>query len=244
MKKFLSALICVSLLSSVAPVALAVSDHPVPIDGSDSENIPMTIDATYSGSGLLEATEEDMAYWALHQKESRPSDDISPLASSWMPLDPFTYYKQNTNNTCTIACTRMALKYVTGSAPSETTIKAVTGAPCSIASAVDYFNDYTSKYQYAAKYNATKRSMKNDLYNCISDGAPPILGIHMTTTDGWPYNLDCHAVAAYSVRSDKSEFALCDPWAGYKGQKEWQWYDKSADDLYAAYDAVNAGYMY
>lgn len=185
-----------------------------------------------------------MAYWVLHQKETTPDDGISPYASTWIPLDPFTYYAQDTNNTCTIACIRMALKYVIGSAPSETTISNVTGAPCSIDSAVSYFNKYTDNYQYTAKYNATKLSMKNDLYSCISNGAPPILGIHMTTDDGWPYDLDCHAVAAYSVRDDKSEFALCDPWAGYVLDNKWKWYDKSADDLYAAYNAVNAGYMY
>lgn len=193
-----------------------------------------------------------MAYWA--QKNAvrdalnlieEDDDSGYTVFASWVPLSPFTYYKQEVNNTCTIACTRMAFRYVDGSTPSESTIKSTTGAPCSIDSAVKYFNNNTtSSFSYSARYRATKTTMKNDLYSTISNGAPPILGIHLTISDGWPFDLNVHAVAVYSIMSDKSEVALCDPWAGYIGQPDWRWYDKSADDLYSAYDAVNAGYMY
>ena len=54
-----------------------------------------------------------------------------------------------------------------------------------------------------------------------------------------------HFVATYSVKSDKSEVAIADPWAGYvSSSSSYKWYDKSTDDVYTAYNAVNVGYMY
>ena len=189
-----------------------------------------------------------MQYWAL-KNALRPDNsdagvDTDAILASWVYLDPFTYYQQNIINSCTIACLRMAFKYVHGSTPTESTIQATTGVPCSIGDATNYFNNYTTDYQYYAKYGASKATMKDDLYSCISAGAPPIIGLKLTSSDGWPFDLACHAVAIYSAMSDKSRFAMCDPWAGYVGEPGWRWYDRDADKLFSAYDAVNAGYMY
>ena len=89
------------------------------------------------------------------------------------------------------------------------------------------------------------QKMKNNFYSgIVTFEAPPIIGVRESTSDDWPYDLGGHALAVYSTMSDKSEFALCDPWAGYVDDDNNRWYDKSDDDLYDAYDAVNIGYMY
>ena len=245
MKKAISLILSLCFLCSLCVTAFAADVPSEPIDGS-SMTVGRSVadDPSYTGTGLLEATQEEMDYWAQYAPDEILEEEPITRAATWTTLEPFTYYKQEVNNTCTIACVRMALKYVHGSTPSESTIKSTTGAPCSIADAVDYFNNYTSDYSYSVKYGGWKSTMKSNLYSCISDGAPPILGIHMTTSDGWPYDLDCHAVAAYAALSNKSKFALCDPWAGYKGDDDWRWYSKTADDLYDAFSGTNAGYMY
>ena len=241
----ISLFMCISIMCSMCMVAWATDIPQEPIDMSPNITVQSADNSTYGGTGLLEATQAEMEYWAQKNPQEIMETGIEPQANAtWTTLESFPYYKQEVNNTCTIACTRMALKFVHGSTPSESTIKETTGAPCSIANATDYFNNYTSGYEYSVKYGGWKSTKKNNLYSCISGGAPPILGIHMTTSDGWPYDLDCHAVAAYAALSDKSKFMLCDPWAGYKGDNDWRWYSKTADELYDAFSGTNAGYMY
>ncbi len=54
-------------------------------------------------------------------------------------------------------------------------------------------------------------------------------------------------MSVYGAKSDKSEFALADPWIGYSNSglagNGWS-YSKSATDIFKAYNSVNIGLMY
>ena len=54
-------------------------------------------------------------------------------------------------------------------------------------------------------------------------------------------------MSVYGAMSDKSKFALADPWIGYSnsGLSDNSWsYSKSATDIFNAYNSVNIGLMY
>ena len=54
-------------------------------------------------------------------------------------------------------------------------------------------------------------------------------------------------MSVYGAKSDKSEFALADPWIGYSNSglagNGWS-YSKFATDIFKAYNSVNIGLMY
>lgn len=207
---------------------------------------------SYDGtSGLLEATSEEMAKWANVEKpDYRVNETIRPLAAStWYQLSPmsdFYYYGQEKNNTCVSASSKMVLKFLTGTAYSESVIATAINnlGGTSSSNMATYLNSEQTENTYVAKYGASKTTMKNNLYSGIVNyNAPPVIGVQESTSKGWPYNLDAHAVVVYSVTSDKSEIAIADPWAGYVGDST-KWFDKTADDVYTAYNAINGGYIY
>ncbi|MDR2360865.1 MAG: C39 family peptidase [Oscillospiraceae bacterium] len=170
--------------------------------------------------------------------------------ASWIELSPFAYYPQQKNYTCGPASIRMALKWINGTTPSEATVEDGCYTDPSdgtyVVNMVDYINDMQDTNPYVGVYGASKSNMKRDLYECITDyECPPIVGLKECIGTGWPYILPGHFVTIYSVLSDKSYFELCDPWAGYAGDSVYRWYEKSANDLYSAYDdADNIGYMW
>lgn len=241
-----------SLENNLNTVVSDAMPTPTPIDLSPTDTSEYDYDTPLPANsdidGVPEATQEEMDYWAQRAKDYDYNEDpdvsIPGARASWVYLDPFTYYDQQRGNSCTVACLRMALKYITGSTPSEDTIIKSTGVPCSINNAVTYFNDYTTDYEYTAKFQASKSTMKTDLYNAVNNEVPPIVGLNPTLDDGWPYEFRSHAVTVYSVMSDKSQFAVCDPYAGYADEPESRWYDRTADEMFRAYDAHNSGYMY
>lgn len=90
--------------------------------------------------------------------------------------------------------------------------------------------------------------MSSYLYSgIVSYGAPPIIGMAFSSSDGWLYSSDGHFMSVYGAKSDKSEFALADPWIGYSNSglagNGWS-YSKSATDIFKAYNRVNIGLMY
>ena len=90
--------------------------------------------------------------------------------------------------------------------------------------------------------------MKNCLYSgVVTYDAPPIIGMAFSSNDGWLYSSGGHFMSVYGAMSDKSEFALADPWIGYSNSglsgNSWS-YSKSATDIFNAYNSVNIGLMY
>ncbi|MCX6655473.1 MAG: hypothetical protein NTY03_10185 [Candidatus Bathyarchaeota archaeon] len=251
--------LCVVMVLSINAVAFASGPltEPLPpteplIDPDDTGNLTSSVTVNSPG-GAREATEEQMKRWADVEKPNATgalSNSVTKgILAYWEPLSPFYYYGQELGMSCGPASVRMALKYLTGTTYSEATIRngcnfdPVTGT--FLADLVDYTNDEQDENFYLAKYGQTKATMNSNLYNGITIwDAPPIIGVEESINAGWPYDIGGHFLAVYSVMSDKSEYALCDPWAGFIDDDDNRWYDKSDDDLYSAYDAVNIGYMY
>lgn len=247
--------LCVVMVLSINAVAFAQDYPPEPLIDPDDTGIKVKSSVTVnSPGGAREATEEHMKRWADAEKPNATralsSSVTQGILAYWEPLSPFYYYGQELGMSCGPASVRMALKYLTGTTYSESTIRTgcnfdpVTGTYLS--DLVDYTNDEQSDNWYIARYEQTQATMNSNLYDGITYwDAPPIIGVEESINAGWPYDIGGHFLAVYSVMSDKSAYALCDPWAGYIDDDDNRWYDKSDDDLYSAYDAAdNLGYMY
>lgn len=257
MKRFkkLSLFLVATLMMATPFSAYAASEHAVPSDGTNYTQISREVQRSVTVGGAREARVQDVIDSLQLSKKSEfvsEQNNLNSTNASWYQLSDmssFVYYAQAKNYSCGAASVRMALRYLTGSDYSESTIR--TG--CSTTTSGTYLSDmktYINKQQssnsYITKYGATKTTLKDNLYSgIVTYDAPPILGLCESTSSGWPFDLPAHFVAVYSVKSDKSEVAIADPWAGYvSSTSSYKWYDKSTDDLYTAYNAVNCGYMY
>ena len=227
-----------------------------PIDGTDYTEIDQDKSTIKEGfSGARAATEKDIAeskYQASHKDKISAEKEESSIRASWYQLDnmgSFYYYPQAKNYSCGAACVRTALRYLTGMNYSEAAIRAGCNTTTNGTFLVDmkrYINSMQSANTYVLKLNASKTTMKIDLFSgIVTWDAPPIIGLEETTSGGWPFNLSAHFVTIYSVKSDKSEVAIADPWAGYvSSTSSYRWYAMSTDDVYTGYNAANCGYMY
>jgi len=113
------------------------------------------------------------------------------------------------------------LRYLNGSAPTQDTIavgcKTTSTAGTYISDMVTYINSMQSKNRYTSKYQANSTNMSSYLYSgIVSYGAPPIIGMAFSSSNGWLYSSGGHFMSVYGAKSDKSEFALADPWIGYE----------------------------
>jgi len=255
MKKRLFAMVMSLLMivsaASVSAYAAETKDFPVPLEEKGvmtNRNIGVVPSAPY---GIQSARPEVIEQWRATNNEaelaSALEDEAATLAAAtWVEIDDFYYYGQEKSTSCGPASVKMALKGLTGITYSESTIRtgcqwsSSTGA--TLENCTTYLNSEQSIYDYDDKYSVLKSLFNSNMYNAVSDGAPPIVGIVTTTEDGWFYNTSGHALAIYAILSDKSQYALADPWGGYADNDDWKWYTKTDDDLFDAYD-WNKGYI-
>lgn len=184
--------------------------------------------------------------------ETRPlsQDSIRQSASSWKYLNGFTVYSQVTSYNCGPASVQAALNYLGVNRNQSDIAKGcrTTVNGSYIADMVTYINRQQGRNRYVGKYNESKSEMTRLLYSTVATGkAVPIIGLTFSTNDGWLYSTNGHFMSVYGAKSDKSAFALGDPWIGYSGSglygESWT-YTKSATTLYKAYSKVNIGFMY
>lgn len=240
------------LLAIIFTFALVISSFATSINAASVE------DAQSNASGALEATDEQMQYWASQDKDAlckayRTENEVLAAATSstsWIYTSRnFYYYGQETNYSCGPACVKMALRNITGTAYAESAIRAGCKTTATdgtyLSDMVSYINSMQSYNYYIARYKQTKDTMKNELYNGITIfDSPPIVGLKETTSNGWHYNLSGHFVTIFCVTSTKTTFAVTDPWSGYIGDAANRDIMMSVDNLYDSYNAVNIGYMY
>jgi len=246
-------LVCSTVFISMAH---ASENRKFPIDlneypASLKDNALIEIDDNYS-SGALGATQEEIDFW---KGKTRPQSELkikaspftkgSRLPAYWQPLSyAFYYYGQEANNTCSKACLRMLMKSVTGSAPSESNINL--GAFASVNAMIIWIAS-NHGFQYYGGFNASQATMEQNLDETIADcNMPAIVGLGETTVSGWPYNLPNHYVSIYSIMSDQSWVAIADPWAGFIGDTNNRWYDRTFSVLYDAYrrPQIEIGYLW
>lgn len=75
----------------------------------------------------------------------------------------------------------------------------------------------------------------------LTSKCSPIVHVAISESSGWQYNSTGHYLAIYSMLSDYSKVAICDPYGGYVGVNSWRWYDKETKNVYAA---LKHGYIY
>ncbi len=247
MKRFVSLIAVVTIVLSLSTPCLAV-EPTSPIDSSitlGSAPIHSQV-PTDPPKGAGEISLNDVQTWLNnHEEELTPMDEsISPLSTtaSWVytydTTYTFYYYGQELSYSCGAASVRMALKALSNLTLSESTIRSGCGTTSSgtyVSGMTDYMVDTQDDYAYDSKYSILSSLFHSNLYNAISAGAPPIVGIKTSTSDGWFYNTSGHFIVPYAIMSDKSRYALADPWGGYAGVVDWKWYTKYAADLWSAY---------
>ncbi len=171
-------------------------------------------------------------------------------ATSWKYLNGYTVYSQITNYNCGPATVQAALNYL-GVSRNQADIargcRTITNGSY-LADMINYINSQQTRNRYVGRYNETSSEMCRLLYNGVSTSkAAPIIGVTFSTSDGWLYSTNGHFMSVYGAKSDKSAFAMGDPWIGYSGSgldgESWT-YTKSASTLYKAYSRVNIGFMY
>jgi len=227
---------------------------PTIIDGTDYSKVVSDFEFVKNGfSGIREDENDDVTDKKNCIEKNSPNHLKEPNRASWIELSntgSFYYYAQELYYSCGPACVKMALKYLTGTTYLESTICAGCNTTATngttFSDMCTYINGEQNSNYYIKKTGATKDTMTNDLYNGIAQwSAPPIVGLQESTTLGWPFNLSGHGVTVYAVKSDKTEVMIADPWAGYVSMSSTnKWYSKSVDDVYTAYSAISAGYMY
>lgn len=257
MKKFFSLLLAVIMLFSAQTVAYAgevvssdefIEAKPV----YDVEVETCSMEPAASPTGALPATEDDILESGKMEDKMVFSDDEGlTRAASWTYLSGYTVYAQNTNYNCGPASVQAALKYIKGSAPSQSKIAEECKTNTSgtyLSNMLTYINEQQSVNRYVSKYQASFDSMKNYLYfGVVQCNAPPIIAMSFSTGEGWLYSSNGHFMSVYGALSDKSRFALADPWIGYSGSglSSYSWsYSKSSAEIYKAYSNINSGLMF
>lgn len=240
---------------------IAASDYinnsmPEITDGTDYSKIVSDPEFKKTGFAGIKPPENTDDYASnIHDKKNSEipivESDI-PNRASWMELSTpssFYYYAQEESYSCGPACVKMAIKYITGVAYAESSIRAGCNTDASGTSLSDmctYINGMQNSNNYIISNYVNKNTMASNLYSGIVQyDAPPIICIYESQTQGWPFNLGGHAVTIYAAKSDLSAFMVADPWGGYDNpNSSYKWYSRTVDELYDAYSAIYYGYMY
>ena len=224
--------------------------------------------AAVAHSKIRKPTPEQIEYWEsfcnTHPRspkrtleEARNSSQQNGSRGWLYAMGGNWYFAQETNYSCAPACVRMALKRITGTTYSESTIR--TGCNTSpsygtyTSDMATYINsilvDYDDEYYYLVSYTNSLTTMKSNLYFGIAQcGLPSIVCVNEKPDWNWPYELlDGHAVLVDGVTENQWSYRIWDPWAGYIQDTGWTnktCYVIGDGYLFAAYDDAGLGYMY
>ncbi|WP_455717346.1 C39 family peptidase [Anaerosporobacter sp.] len=255
MKKILSLLLPVAMLFSLNTVSFAsevATNDEFPKAGTINVEVETRSIATAtSPGGARTATSDDIA--VSNQMADKPvsSGNKAKTSVSWTYLSGYLVYNQTTSYNCGPAAVQAAMKYLTGSTPTQSTIATGCGTTTSgtyLSDMLTYINKKQEENLYVSQYKADSSSMENYLYSgVVIYMAPPIIGMSFSSSDGWLYSTGGHFMSVYGARSDKSLFALADPWIGYSGSGlsgNSSSYYKTANVIYNAYSNKNIGLMY
>lgn len=258
MKKLLLMSLTVTMLLSTSTISFAgekfsdksyVEAKTVYV-GVESRPLSLSSDSLSAPKGALPARPNDKSGAKSKQADILNESLSLRAAASWNYLSGYTVYNQKTSYNCGPATVQAALNYL-GYNPDQSEIakgcKTTTNGSY-IADMVSYINRQQSKYKYTGRYNESSSGMSQILYSGIANAkAAPIIGLTFSSSDGWLYSTNGHFMSVYGAKSDRSSFALADPWIGYSGSglngQSWT-YTKSTSTIYKAYNKVNIGLMY
>ncbi len=181
------------------------------------------------------------------------ADEYTASTQSTYTMLPGGYicYAQEQPAYCVAATCQAMMKYLTGTKYSQSVLANAMSIDPQRGGNFDnlrtYLNANQSKNAYVArKTNVSLETMKKNLYAAIATyKAPAALRIVCTTTGGWPYNSNGHALSVSSARDDKATFVLADPLIGYLTPGKSGYYEMSASKIHTAV-TVNeyCGYIY
>lgn len=231
MKKFISILLCFMLITLSA----------APCFASDSSNT--------SGGGALPPTSAELAMAkadydpsVMERAKEISAADSKNRAATWYSLN-MTYYGQELNMSCGPACTRMALKYLTGVNYPESTVRAntlYTSKGTTLGALTNHLKAKTDRY-YINHYGSSQGYIMSAILVSIHDyKTPPIIGI--SEQPGWDFPFDFaspHFVVINKVTSDMSQVSILDPWAGYVNDLANKEYTLSATNLLKSYNSLS-----
>lgn len=275
MKKKFYAMVLMSLLiavSSITALAAPSDGEPQPTDlgnlptptpyygeapsGAVDSYIPSEyeqLNELNQRSSTLTETQRAMIQQKLSETDSTADKYATASTSSTYTMLPggYTCYAQEQPGYCVAATCQAMMKYLTGTKYNQSVLANAMSIDPQQGGNFDnlrtYLNANQSKNTYIArKSNASLETMQNNLYAAIATyKAPAALRIVCTTTGGWPYNSNGHALSVSSARDDKATFVLADPLIGYLTPGASGFYEMSASRIHTAV-TVNqyCGYIY
>ena len=256
-KRFLTlAIACVMAMAmavqAFADNATQVPPPPTPVEmevESSLRDVPLQSNGPVSDCYVV-PQELILADQQKAKEEAASISLVIPRSVYWQTegSSPYAYIAQTTNYTCGLACTQMALKNINGTLPSESVLLSELGTTSSAGTnpnkIPEVLNAHQSRGTYAVRWmgsHVTTDLFKQNLWNTLTSKCSPIVHVAISESSGWQYNSTGHYLAIYSMLSDYSKVAICDPYGGYVGVNSWRWYDKETKNVYAA---LKHGYIY
>lgn len=244
MKKLFSIIVCIVMILSFSN-AVNAEEVSININGMLEYNESISSQNSKLSPEDVEKINKKYAilqHYMQNQNISR--------ATTWTHLPgTFYLYYQTTNYNCGPACVQSAIKYINGTAPSQSTVATGCGTTTNgsyLSNMVTYLNSMQNKNNYVDLYQEGRDTFKFCLYSTIHDvKVPAIVGFGCSKNDGWLYNSNGHVVCINAARDDYEAFQLADPLTGYLGFPDsYAFYQKSTTELYNAYSSVNVGFAW
>lgn len=175
----------------------------------DNAKVSASSYAAYTSS-LSKADKAAIAAKEAECKKLAAEKTQTGQAASLKRLQNFTIYMQEEDNYCGPACIKSALRFITGSSPSQTTIhKSIN---MDFTKIPGFVNAREKKCYYVWGYfNNTSDLMNKIETDVVRVNVPVFLRIDGTTSSNWYYATSGHCILATGIYTDKSKVQIADP---------------------------------
>lgn len=218
-KRFISILLAITvcILSSISALAIDNKNeqHFLGVIPEDPISVAEQINRIKNDTRYSNEKKAELISDILTRNNSLQNRSISSTPA--ITLSGFTYYYQQSSYWCVPACIKMTLKYVNGSAPTQSAIATALGVDNSsgvpLSEAVPYLNNNQTNANYTQIWPNSVSTMKSDFYSILNDeDAPAIICTIFTTDEGYPYNMTYyHALCVTGQTANGASFRLHDP---------------------------------
>lgn len=221
MKKILSFMIAIIIILSFNIIAFAGGpNNGVIYAGGAIPQDPISTAEEICSIRNNSAYSEEMKTKLISKilaKQENEEKQVRSINTAEFVLSNFPYYYQEGTYWCVPACVRMTLKYINGSAPTQTIIagdmNVDNNSGVTLTVAKEYLNENQSSASYVQTWPDTVSEMKNDFYDIMYyEDAPAIICTIFSTADGYPYNMNYyHALCVTGQTENGASFRLHDP---------------------------------
>ena len=223
MKKIISVLLTLSLCLSTSMVALADTNAnyngPLFINGDSgqlSENAIDISDLAKAKQKIIKnksfsSLEKQTVLDKLSIFETGSPMKVLPNASGSITVSVCT---QETSYYCGPATVQQTLKYINGSAASQTSIAnsiGTTTAGSALSPMVTYTNNNQSRNTYIIIYDPNVQQIQNMVSYAVSYRAPVMCRLKFTQGGNWPYSTNGHFMNANGYHTYGDYILVTDP---------------------------------